>query len=326
MAATEERDDSKSDEFCLICATVAIGLEKVCALECERKLACKVRLGRGRIYFEIPRKVLQKVKDLRSVENLFVVVSQIACFNFSSDESVEDTLERFYRLPDELNWEPALHIWEDFNKFSYGNAPTVLPLLKLKCVKVDTMQASENEEDLKESHSEAPGPVENTDESTAASVLPRFRVTCTRTHSEPSLKHPFTSMQAAAKFGGGINDLFGWIVDLENFDLEVLLNIVDAQVVVGISLTKESLFRRNIVNFGPTTLRSTLAYCLALAADIKEGEIKKSSTHIHTHTSTCALHSSCLCDYIWHFDIGKFQSFGACLLKHYMRNEMLNTD
>ena len=80
-------------------------------------------------------------------------------------------------------------------------------------------------------------------------------------------------MQAAAKFGGSINDLFGWIVDLENFDLEVLLNIVDSHVVVGISLTKESLFRRNIVNFGPTTLKSTLAYCLALAADIKKGEI-----------------------------------------------------
>ena len=31
---------------------------------------------------------------------------------------------------------------------------------------------------------------------------------------------------------------------------------------LGISLTKESLHRRNIANFGPTTLRPTIAYCM----------------------------------------------------------------
>jgi 23S rRNA G2445 N2-methylase RlmL len=282
MAAAEERVDSKFDEFCHICATVTIGLERVCALECERKLTCKVHLGRGRIYFEIPRTELGKIKDLRSVENLFVVVSDIACFKSSADESVEETLERFYHLPEELNWESAIRIWKEFNEFSSDSTvKNFLPILNLKShttgVAKQEIESANPIGRPDEERSDPIGSVEShnlsVEQTKAGIVLPRFRVTCTRTHSVPSQKHPFTSMQAAAKFGGAINDQFGWIVDLENFDLEVLLNIVDSHVVVGISLTKESLFRRNIVNFGPTTLRSTLAYCLALLADIKKGEI-----------------------------------------------------
>ena len=275
MAAAEERVDLKNDELCHICATVTIGFEKVCALECERKLACKVHQGRGRIYFQISRKDLGKVKDLRSVENLFVVVADIASFHCSkiaTDESVEETLERYYHLPEELNWEFAVQIWKEFNEFTSDNTvKNFLPILNLKSGTTDPKQVIESTGPIGNLN-ERPDPVESHSPS-HEQILPRFRVTCTRTHSVPSQKHPFTSMQAAAKFGGSINDLFGWIVDLENFDLEVLLNIVDSHVVVGISLTKESLFRRNIVNFGPTTLKSTLAYCLALAADIKKGEI-----------------------------------------------------
>lgn len=278
MAAVEELLESKSElEICLICATVSIGLEKICALECKRKLACKVRLGRGRIYFEIPRNDLGKIKDLRSVENLFVVVAEIACFKLPADESVEETLERFYHMPENLNWASAIQIWQEFNETSSnGPVPKFLPLSNLKsgipAVKTKSINETSDPKDGQHENKEA---VENLfdKETEQDQALPRFRVTCTRTHSLPNQKHAFTSMQAAAKFGGGINDLFGWIVDLENFDLEALLNIVDTHVVVGISLTKESLFRRNIVNFGPTTLRSTLAYCMALAADIRNGEI-----------------------------------------------------
>lgn len=41
---------------------------------------------------------------------------------------------------------------------------------------------------------------------------------------------------------------------------QVLLNIHNEEVVVGVALTEESLHRRNITHFGPTTLRSTLCY------------------------------------------------------------------
>ena len=252
-----------SEELCLICATVTIGLEGVCAAECEKKLRCSVLQGRGRIYFKVPRKNLMSIKGLRSVENLFVVVAEIKDFDGLFAESVDVTLQRFNRLSEEFNWHPALCTWKEFT----GYKSTI------NCAK--TSNGSTESEVLGEESQSTCEAVTNK----AAEVVPRFRVTCTRTHSGTNKKHPFTSMEAAASFGGGINDFFGWAVDLENFDLEVLLNIVDKNVVVGISLTKESLFKRNIVNFGPTTLRSTLAYCLAMAADIKEGTF---NTKLHS--------------------------------------------
>ena len=104
-------------------------------------------------------------------------------------------------------------------------------------------------------------------ESLATSTLPRFRVTCTRTGNN----HSFSSPEAAAKFGGGINDWFHWRVDLSNPDIEVLLNIVNSNVVIGIALTKESRGKRNIAHFGPTTLKSSIAYCMLQLANVQPG-------------------------------------------------------
>lgn len=85
-----------------------------------------------------------------------------------------------------------------------------------------------------------------------------FRVTCTR----GGRKHCFSSPEAASHFGAGLARYFGWKVRLKNPDLEVLLNIADNSASVGIALTRESMCKRNIVQFGPTTLRSTIAYGL----------------------------------------------------------------
>lgn len=104
-------------------------------------------------------------------------------------------------------------------------------------------------------------------EDATIATLPRFRVTCTRTGKN----HSFSSPEAAAKFGGGINDWFGWRVDLSHADIEVLLNIVDNSVVIGIALTKESRGKRNIAHFGPTTLKSSIAYSMLSLADIQTG-------------------------------------------------------
>ena len=87
-------------------------------------------------------------------------------------------------------------------------------------------------------------------------LKPAFRVTCNRVGDN----HNFDSMSAAANFGGAIYRYFGWNVEMKNFDIEVMLNIEDEEVTVCIGLTRESLHRRNIDHFGPTTLRPTLAY------------------------------------------------------------------
>ncbi|VTJ85826.1 Hypothetical predicted protein, partial [Marmota monax] len=84
----------------------------------------------------------------------------------------------------------------------------------------------------------------------------KFRVTCNKAGE----KHCFTSNEAARDLGGAVQDYFKWKADMTNFDVEVLLNIHDNEIIMGIALTEESLHRRNITHFGPTTLRSTLAY------------------------------------------------------------------
>lgn len=87
-------------------------------------------------------------------------------------------------------------------------------------------------------------------------LMPSFRVTCLR-HGD---KHNFDSMTAAANFGGAIYNYFKWNVKMTEFDIEVILGIEDHEVTVSLGLTKESLHRRNITHFGPTTLRPTICY------------------------------------------------------------------
>lgn len=87
-------------------------------------------------------------------------------------------------------------------------------------------------------------------------MMPSFRVTCNRNGD----KHNFDSMTAASNFGGAIYRYFGWNVKMTEFDIEVILGIEDQEVTISLGLTKESLHRRNITHFGPTTLRPTIAY------------------------------------------------------------------
>ncbi|XP_065498707.1 tRNA (guanine(6)-N2)-methyltransferase THUMP3 isoform X2 [Caloenas nicobarica] len=101
-----------------------------------------------------------------------------------------------------------------------------------------------------------------------AKVL-KFRVTCNRAGD----RHGFTSNEAARDFGGAVQEHFQWKADMTNFDVEVLLNIHNNEVVVGIALTEESLHRRNITHFGPTTLRSTLAYGMLRLCDPQPTDI-----------------------------------------------------
>lgn len=83
-----------------------------------------------------------------------------------------------------------------------------------------------------------------------------FRATCTR----GGRKHSFTSQEAAKYFGAGLACYFGWKVQLKQPDIEVLLDIAGDSITVGIALTREAKFKRNITRFGPTTLRATIAY------------------------------------------------------------------
>lgn len=91
-------------------------------------------------------------------------------------------------------------------------------------------------------------------------------------------------MTAARLVGAQLNNIFGWKPDMKNFDIEIIVNIRKdtvcslpiihlflLQMLIMISLNYETLFKRNIVAFGPTTLRSTLCYCMVSLANPKPG-------------------------------------------------------
>uniref|UniRef100_T1IW69 THUMP domain-containing protein n=1 Tax=Strigamia maritima TaxID=126957 RepID=T1IW69_STRMM len=96
----------------------------------------------------------------------------------------------------------------------------------------------------------------------------KFRVSCNR-HGA----HNFDSVIAASAVGSEVNEKFKWTVDLEDYDLELLLNIHGNDVGFAISLTKSSLYRRNITHFGHTTLKSTIAHSMLRLSAIKDHEI-----------------------------------------------------
>lgn len=102
-------------------------------------------------------------------------------------------------------------------------------------------------------------------------AVPTFRVTCHRGHPSGE-KHSFTSQDAAKVFGGAIQSIFQWNVDMTEFDMEVVLNISADRVWATVALTQESLHRRHIQHFGPTTLRPTIAMNLLKFSGLKDGE------------------------------------------------------
>ncbi|XP_018018777.1 THUMP domain-containing protein 3-like isoform X2 [Hyalella azteca] len=98
---------------------------------------------------------------------------------------------------------------------------------------------------------------------------PSFRVCCNRSGTE----HVFGSPEAARQLGAALNDRFRWPVKLKDFLVEVILNIADNFVYVCLALTREPLYRRNLVCFGPTNLRATLCYALLHLAAPQPGDL-----------------------------------------------------
>ncbi|XP_056294113.1 THUMP domain-containing protein 3 [Pseudoliparis swirei] len=266
-------------------ATVPTGFEHTAADEVKEKIGVDARIGkdRGRIYFPIATDKLFQVHLLKSVDNLFVVVEEEDFYQFK--ESKEDTLMDMQQLAYKLPWTNALEVWK-LNatlkkKKGYrkkGNGPKVK--VKSNSEPMDATVAEAEQQEVPQAATAADN--QTTAESTAdretstqdseaepEAKLIKFRVTCNRAGD----KHSFTSNEAARDFGGGVQEFFQWKADMTKFDIEVLLNIHKEEVVIGIALTEESLHRRNISHFGPTTLRSTLCYgmlrlCKPQASDI----------------------------------------------------------
>ncbi|XP_021788876.1 THUMP domain-containing protein 3 isoform X2 [Papio anubis] len=287
VQVTESDLRSESELLVTIGATVPTGFEQTAADEVREKLgsSCKISRDRGKIYFVISVESLAQVHCLRSVDNLFVVVQEFQDYQFKQIK--EEVLKDFEDLAGKLPWSNPLKVWKINASFKKKKAKRKKINQNLSKEKINNGQEVKiNQRNVKKeftSHAldshildyyENPAIKEEvstlvgddlasskdeTDEISKEETEPqvlKFRVTCNRAGE----KHCFTSNEAARDFGGAVQDYFKWKADMTNFDVEVLLNIHDNEVIVGIALTEESLHRRNITHFGPTTLRSTLAY------------------------------------------------------------------
>ncbi|XP_034540543.1 THUMP domain-containing protein 3 [Notolabrus celidotus] len=264
-------------------ATVPTGFEHTAAEEVKEKIGVETRISkdRGRIYFPITTDKLFQVHLLRSVDNLFVVVEEYDNYQFK--ESKEETLMELQELASKLSWTKALEVWKlnrslkkkkghrkggNSTKLKANNVTADAPVPDAEHQELPQEPAAEGQTNSENTLDMESTPQESEEAAPEAKVL-KFRVTCNRAGD----KHSFSSNEAARDFGGAVQEFFLWKADMTKFDIEVLLNIHNVEVVIGIALTEESLHRRNISHFGPTTLRSTLCYgmlrlCKPEASDI----------------------------------------------------------
>uniref|UniRef100_A0A8C5EPK3 THUMP domain-containing protein n=1 Tax=Gouania willdenowi TaxID=441366 RepID=A0A8C5EPK3_GOUWI len=252
-------------------ATVPTGFEHTAAEEVKEKIGvdAKISKDRGRIYFPVTSDELHQVHQLRSVDNLFVVVEEYDHYQFK--ESKDETLTELQELASKLPWTNALEIWKlnrglkrkkhhrkgvNQTKAKPGSETGDVPAADTEHpVPPQAMSASEGE--AKEDNTpDLEISEQDSQQAAPEAKIIKFRVTCNRAGD----KHSFSSNEAARDFGGAVQEFFQWKADMTKFDIEVLLNIHNEEVVIGIALTEESLHRRNISHFGPTTLRSTLCY------------------------------------------------------------------
>uniref|UniRef100_A0A3B3UGA3 THUMP domain containing 3 n=2 Tax=Poecilia TaxID=8080 RepID=A0A3B3UGA3_9TELE len=253
-------------------ATVPTGFEHTAAEEVKEKIGVDARVSkdRGRIYFPITTDKLFQVHLLRSVDNLFVVVAEYDHYQFK--ESKEETLNELQELASKLPWTNALEVWR-LNRTlkkkkghrKAGNAtraksiaePSEVPsAAEIEQHELPQVTSPDDDDAKAEVTPDSETRQQDLEDAAPEVKLIKFRVTCNRAGD----KHSFSSNEAARDFGGAVQEFFQWKADMTKFDIEVLLNIHNDEVVIGIALTEESLHRRNISHFGPTTLRSTLCY------------------------------------------------------------------
>ena len=198
----------------------------------------------------------------------------------------EDTLQQFEDVVPEADWARGIKVWSQFSDYPHHVSSTPVASWPQK-VNASVDSANETNREITDDGTTKENEATGVGDAACLDVLKKptiiqsgagegatemkkagtdsdvqrelsFRATCYRSGA----KHVFESPQAARSFGGALNDYFNWKVDLTNFDIEAVLTIENRHVYVAIALTKQSLHRRNIVEFGPTTLRPTIAYAM----------------------------------------------------------------
>lgn len=135
----------------------------------------------------------------------------------------------------DITWEKYLNFWQKVIKFKGNLYPSETEYLNLI-----TQVSNKNKLEAKNNEEVDTGTLCNTDPviSQVHDIL-RFRVTCYR-----SGQHSFGSQDAARSFGGKLQDRFHWCVNLDDYQLEVILHIKNGKSNLQ-RLFPKSLLHRN---------------------------------------------------------------------------------
>ncbi|XP_017878199.1 THUMP domain-containing protein 3-like [Ceratina calcarata] len=268
--STEEESDlrklfvesSENDNVYTIATTIDTGFEWQAVDECREKLDKNIKIvkERGKIFFNTSRDQFAQVIDMRSIDNIFIV-ADVRKFQFTGT-SKDDDLQLFKDAVDSMKLEKALNVWKQITGFQGKLYPTA-----------EEYNAAEKDCKLSNTNvtvtTATKGRKRGQDPSdTREDEILRYRVTCERTG-----KHTFESSDAARVIGGQLQDKHLWLVDLTTYYLEVVCKVTNDELVTQLRVTHESKHRRNITNFGPTTLRATVCYNLLRLAHPKPGDV-----------------------------------------------------
>ena len=159
--------DSSNPSLVTVECTVVTGFEKEAEKEAKQKLGLgTVEKTQGRIVFDIERQEIGRCLDLRSVDNVWVVIGAFKEVKF--DKEKDANLSQLVAKIDELDWNKGLDAWKRVSDFKGALFP------KKEKVDEEGEQNSNGEEPEKRAKHE--------DESSASSSLsvPLFRCTCYR--------------------------------------------------------------------------------------------------------------------------------------------------
>ncbi|XP_011052973.1 PREDICTED: THUMP domain-containing protein 3-like isoform X2 [Acromyrmex echinatior] len=274
-----------NDKIFTIGVTVDTGFEWEAIDECKEKLGKDVRVirQRGRIYFNIDWDEFPKVQEMRSIDHIFIVADN-GNLSFNNDKESDLLHIRSYNLDILSNsdkiWKKTLEAWKCATSFKGKLYPTTEEYVEAKkedlVAKTEMLEMRNKEKEEKDPYDwnvsemkEEKGKKRGQDPSKSQEndVL-KYRVTCERNG-----KHAVESKDVARVIGEVLQDKFHWLVDLSMYHLEILCKLVNDQLITHLRVTHKSKHHRNIVNFGPTTLRSTICYNLLKLANPKLGDI-----------------------------------------------------
>ncbi|XP_034939436.1 THUMP domain-containing protein 3-like [Chelonus insularis] len=251
-----------------ISATVDTGFEWTAIDECREKISQHLRVfkDRGKIYFNIAISDFPKVELLRSIDNIYLVADvQYLSYDKNDKDINLELLKNLVNTNTQLT--KYLNAWKQFIEFRGKIYPTLEEYTST--VQSYKAEKEKRDDDLKDKSSVRGKRKRGADPSLCEEndVL-SFRVTCERNGT-----HNFSSRDASGALGGKFQDKFHWIVDLTSHQLEILCRIADNETILNLRITPASMHRRNIIDFGPTTLRATICYNLLRLANPKPGDI-----------------------------------------------------